>query len=125
MQLRPATAEERNGWDEPDVVAITRAGTAEPIGAIGFTIEAGTLTVRRMEVAPALRGRGYGSEAVRLLESEAVRGHGVTRFEAPAPQSLGLALYFWLRLGYRPASADGPEWRPLTGGDIISMVREA
>jgi hypothetical protein len=27
---------------------------------------------------------------------------GTTRFYAPIPDGRGLAVYFWLRLGYRP-----------------------
>jgi len=35
----------------------------------------------------------------------------------------GLALYFWLRLGYRPAGAGESSWRPGLDKDIMSMVR--
>jgi hypothetical protein len=36
----------------------------------------------------------------------------------------GLALYFWLRLGYRPVRADEVFWRAPDEDDIIAMVRD-
>ena len=78
---------------------------------------AGWLAVGPIAVAAGQRGWGYGSEAVRLLEAEAK----AARFRADIDAGNGLALYFWLRLGYRPA-------RPgeVPGGvsrGIITMVR--
>ncbi len=37
----------------------------------------------------------------------------------------GLGLYFWLRLGYRPARPDEVFWRAPDEDGIIAMVREA
>ena len=62
------------------------------------------LTIEDIELEKGYRGWGYGSEAVRLLEEMAVeRGLGA-RFRADVDVKNGLALYFWLRLGYRPAT---------------------
>ncbi len=103
---------------------ILRLPEREQIGEIRYRVDEGRLVFEQMEVTPALRGLGLGSEAVRLLEDWSGR-RGTLRCEALVPKSLGLALYFWLRLGYRPAHAADPEWRTGRNGDIISMVREA
>ena len=53
-------------------------------------------------VAPAYRGHGYGSEAIRTLEAEALRRGLASRLRADVHRANGLGFYFWLRLGYRP-----------------------
>ena len=53
--------------------------------------------VAAIALREGLRGYGYGGEAVRLLQEE----FGVT--QALVSPKVGLALYFWLRLGYAPA----------------------
>jgi len=78
---------------------------------------AGWLTVVCVEVGEGWRGWGYGSEAVRLLEAEAE----VARFRADVDGGNGLALYFWLRLGYRPARPKEVPAGRRRG--IITMVR--
>ena len=62
-------------------------------------------------LAKAYRGWGYGSEAVRLLEEWAVRERIAERFRADVDVRNGLGLYFWLRLGYRPADGGQDTWR--------------
>jgi hypothetical protein len=47
-----------------------------------------------------VRGWGYGSEAVSLLE----RVSGTKRRALASPR-VGLSLYFWLRLGYAPSTS--------------------
>ena len=47
------------------------------------------------------RAYGYGGAAVPLLEQAAL-GIGATLALAPLPPDNGVALYFWLRLGYTP-----------------------
>ena len=75
------------------------------------------LTFEWVEIEPGRRGWGYGSEAVRLLEAEAK----AKRFLARVDARNGLGLYFWLRLGYRPAGPDEVFGRPPRG--MITMVR--
>lgn len=55
------------------------------------------LAVRRSD-----RNLGYGVEAVILIEAAAASG----RIHAPIPRGNGLAIYFWLRAGYRPVSVE-------------------
>jgi len=66
-------------------------------------------------VRPERRGFGLGSEAVRAVE-KSMAGPGQRHFRALVPLSMGLAFYFWLRLGYRP---DG------VMGEHMVMVRGA
>jgi len=77
----------------------------------------GWLIIGFIAVARGQRGWGYGSEAVRLLEAEAK----AERFRANVDARNGLGLYFWLRLGYRPARPG--EVPGGAQGGIISMVR--
>jgi GNAT superfamily N-acetyltransferase len=78
---------------------------------------AGWLTIETIAVVEGQRGWGYGSEAVRLLEAEAK----AARCRADVDARNGLGLYFWLRLGYRPAGPDEVPGRPPRG--IITMIR--
>lgn len=66
------------------------------------------------------RGWGYGSEAVREFEAR----YPHSRFLAQVAPLNGLALYFWLRMGYRPARAEEVFWRPPGESGIIAMIRE-
>jgi GNAT superfamily N-acetyltransferase len=65
--------------------------------------------VEFIALAEAYRGWGYGSETVRLLEEWAIREELAERFRAEVSARNGLGLYFWLRLGYRPAEGGNPD----------------
>ena len=45
--------------------------------------------------------RGAGMEAAAALEDQ-LRARGTRTIYAPAPEIHGIAMYFWIRLGYRP-----------------------
>lgn len=109
--------------DAGGAATILRLPEREQIGEIRYRLDGESLVFEQMEVTAALRGLGLGSEAARLLEGWS-RGQGTLRCEVLVPKNLGLALYFWLRLGYRPAHATDQEWRTGRDGDIISMIRE-
>ena len=72
------------------------------------------------------RAHGYGGASVPLLEQAAQRV-GATVALAPLPPDNGVALYFWLRLGYTPQrsvavhSADWPRGAPR---DALWMRRQ-
>jgi len=60
--------------------------------------------------------RGAGMRAAALVEDE-LRALGVGTIFAPAPAVHGIAMYFWIRLGYRPllrgewpCGVDGVAW---------------
>lgn len=102
-------------------LAIVRDGA--PIGYIDYRVgkpAEGWLTTDVIAVAANLRGRGYGGEAVRLLEES----HPARRYLANLNPRNGLSLYFWLRMGYRPARHDEIFWRAPDEG-TIAMIRSA
>ncbi len=103
-------------------------GQQEGIGSIDTRVghpAVGWLTIRQIVMVPALQVHGYAAEAVVLLEEEAQR-RGLTRhFLATVGPNRGLDLYFWLRLGYRPAHPDEVPWPGSPPRDIIAMVRMA
>jgi GNAT superfamily N-acetyltransferase len=112
---------ERAEGPRTDALAIRRTGDSTPIGVLsaskGRPAE-GWSTIDWLELAPDQRGWGYGSDAIRLLEA---RQKNVA-FLAEVDPLNGLALYFWLRLGYRPARSDEIFWRDRNERSIISMV---
>jgi predicted N-acetyltransferase YhbS len=61
-----------------------------------------TLLIGALAVRAGLRNLGYGAEAVVRLE-EMYPGATVC---AAIPRFNGLAIYFWLRVGYRPVRLD-------------------
>lgn len=106
-------------------LVIQRIAEDEPIGIVEYTATDGWLTVLFIALAKAYRGWGYGSEAVRLLEEWAIREGIAERFRAEVDVGNGLGLYFWLRLGYRPAGRDEFGWRRERERDTMAMVRVA
>lgn len=104
-------------------LAIVAGDDATPLGVLEYRLDDGWLSLGALAVEPSLLGRGYRSEAVRLLE-EAARERGLAkRFRAFVAAGDGLGLYFWLRLGYRPACPGEEPWRWAAAGDIMALVR--
>lgn len=78
-----------------------------------------------LAVDAAWRAYGYGGASVPLLE-QAGRDVDATLALAPLPHDNGVALYFWLRLGYTPlrSVAVGPDdWPRGVASDAIWMQR--
>lgn len=77
---------------------------AIPIGLLTWEYRQSTAyaVLRFLTLGRAWRGRGYGAEAIYLWESLV---KATTRC-VPLPPHNGRALYFWLRLGYRPLLRD-------------------
>ena len=152
VSLRQITAEDplNAPWLAEAAQAI--AGRAAPCelsarleaGDAGWWIEAETPAGRR--IVGALSGRsvgrcavwtwlaaaaewrhyGFGGAAVPLFE-QAVRVGGAARAAAPLPRDNGVALYFWLRLGYAPLREpllSPGEVPPGVSADAVWMVRE-
>jgi GNAT superfamily N-acetyltransferase len=105
-------------------LTIVQSGADEAIGLVEYDSAGGWLTVRFIALAKTYRGWGYGSEAVRLVEEWALREGVAKRFRVLVDARNGLGLYFWLRLGYRPASAGEFDWPSSGGRDMMPMVRE-
>ena len=71
----------------------------ELIGFARTAVQQQTLCFEWLEIVPARRNLGLGGEAVLALE----RAHaGIRKARADLPAGNGLAVYFWLRAGYRP-----------------------
>jgi len=88
-----------------------------PVGAACYVLDApepGSASVPFIAIEPARRFRGLGGEAALALERLLRERRGVRRVFAPVPDGRGLAVYFWLRLGYRPLIAAEAPW-PLAG----------
>jgi len=110
------------GRTELLVIVGTHDGAA--LGCVEYHTDepaAGWLTIARIAVEPGKRGFGYGGEAVRLVESAA----DAQRFLAKVDPKSGLSLYFWLRMGYRPARPGEVFWRRWDEGGTIAMIRDA
>ena len=71
------------------------------------------------------RAYGYGGAAVPLLE-DAARAAGATVALTPLPPDNGVALYFWLRLGYTPlrsVAVHADDWPNGVARDALWMQR--
>jgi ribosomal protein S18 acetylase RimI-like enzyme len=115
--MRVRLGKQDGGKDGESRIAITGEAKKE-IGFVEFGVRDGWLDVRWIELAVEHRRWGLGAEAVRLLEVEAGQKWEASTVRAHVPRDVGLALYFWLRLGYRPEGDAGGE------GDTMAMVRE-
>ncbi len=113
---------------DDSLLAITSREGDSIYGVLAYRLgypEEGWLSVETVAVEAGLSGRGYDAEAVRLLEGEALERGLASRFWAPVRHDDGLGLYFWLRLGYRPALPDENPWPGGSGSDMIAMIRMA
>jgi len=97
------------------IVIEDRDGT--PIGTVELEHAGeGEVFIKSVCIEESKRGYGAGTEATRLLLEAAAEAGTVVR--AWAPPDLGLAVYFWIRMGLRPLHSAGPnggilfEWNP-------------
>jgi hypothetical protein len=88
---------------EPIGLAVVRAESPAP----------GCASIPLITIEPRRRFRGLGGEAGIAL-SQALQEQGFASVYAPVPDGRGLAVYFWLRLGFRPLLA-GESPGPVTG----------
>lgn len=86
---------------------IVRTESGERVGLLRAALEGEVVVVESLEIEPALRGYGLGSEAAGLARKAAERESRTLR--AWAPGDNGLAVYFWIRMGLRPIPGEGPE----------------
>ena len=93
-----------------DVVSgvITALLDGEPLGHVALEDRGETMFIRELCIDGARRGVGAGSECVRLVRDYAEAGPWRV-LRAWAPPGLGLAVYFWSRMGLRPLFGAGPE----------------
>lgn len=100
-------------WIRVRDVRVGAGGQVETVGAVAATREGDSLRWTWLAVGAAWRAMGYGGAAVPLVERAAKR-RGLVDARVLAPASNGVALYFWLRLGYRPL-ADAAWPKPCEG----------
>jgi hypothetical protein len=103
------------------MLVVARTEDPSPAGVLAYEPAAdGWLEFLFVAMRADLRGWGYGSEAVRLVEDAGV----ARRFAAGVTGGNGLGVYFWSRLGYRPEPPGEVAWRRARAGDMITMIRE-
>jgi len=86
---------------------IVRLADGAPAGRIRLETAGPDLHVAALCIDVPARGYGLGSEAARLLREAAEAGPW-DALTAWAPPGLGLAVYFWCRMGLRPLHGEGP-----------------
>lgn len=87
-----------------------------PIGSFQFEAHGPTLFVQRLCIDADYRGYGAGTEAAHLL-TDAASHAGFAAIRAWAPPDIGLAVYFWFRMGLRPLHGPGPN-----GGILLERL---
>ena len=89
---------------------LTEGGDSDPVGLAAVALDdpgPNWATVRLLAIATAER-RDLAARAIALLEANVRRQAEYIR--AAVPLDAGLALYFWLRLGYHPAISEERLW---------------
>jgi GNAT superfamily N-acetyltransferase len=122
--------------DEPSGVALLRhiasigadarliGQDGEPCGVVAWrTLDGDRRAFEFVAVSRAQTRRGLGRAAAELAEAE-MRRTGARTVYAPASEKHGIAVYFWIRLGYRPllrggwpCARDGVAWLSRTLDD--------
>jgi hypothetical protein len=112
-------------WQLDDLRAVTERGQGvlvsdpkdEPVGvtvAFADCPTPGAACIPLVAIAPQRRFVGLGGEAGLAVEKQIRARWGVQRVYAPLPDWRGLALYFWIRCGFRPLQTPEGPW-PLVG----------
>lgn len=89
-----------------DTLFVRRRRDDARVGESTLEMRDGVPHIQRLEVDVGERRYGIGSEAARLI-TDALLQH-VDRVTAWAPPDVGLAVYFWSRMGFRPVHGPGP-----------------
>lgn len=91
-----------------DGIDVVRRADGQTVGTIALESTGDEFIVRSLCIDPGARSYGAGSEAALLL-NQAFDAAGARRVRAPAAPDLGLSVYFWIRMGYRPLHGEGPD----------------
>ncbi len=87
-------------------ISIIRLADNATVGSERLSQTGGVLTIDALCIDAPHRGYGCGSEAAALIVDAAADSYRAIR--ASAPPDLGLAAYFWSRMGLRPLHGPGP-----------------
>lgn len=113
--------EDLTDWVEADAAALISDASGAPLGAAVAVLDrpyGRSASVPFVSIEPARRFRGLGGAAALALERHLRLRFGVEKVYAPVPDGRGLAVYFWLRLGYRPLiAAEAP-------GGLVGLTSE-
>ncbi len=86
---------------------VRRRGRRGVIGEVAVDLSGETPFIERLCIDEEARGYGAGSGAATALLRTLARRYDVVR--AWAPPDRGLAVYFWVRMGFRPVPGEGPD----------------
>lgn len=89
-------------------LGVIRLSDGSRVGTMELEPRSDGLFVKSLCIDPEHRGYGAGSEAATLLNRlcDEADVSVVTAWAAP---NLGLSVYFWIRMGFRPLHGEGPE----------------
>lgn len=104
----PAAGERIRLEKGEDAIAIVRSRDGAAVGRLELESKDRSLFVRALCIESEYRSYGAGSEAA-LLFNRLCDLAKVPLVRAWAPPHLGLAVYFWIRMGFRPMHGEGPE----------------
>jgi ribosomal protein S18 acetylase RimI-like enzyme len=102
----------RRAWDQaypPGETLVATRDDGVPVALARVRATPGRLVIDALTVRADARNRGHGQAIVFLLER--ARAAPGSLAAAGVPRTNGLAVYFWLRAGYRPLyprPADAP-----------------
>ena len=85
---------------------VRRRGRREVIGEVAVDLSGEAPCIERLCIDEGARGYGAGSGAATVLLRSLARRYPVVRTWAPPDR--GLAVYFWVRMGFRPVGGEGP-----------------
>lgn len=102
---------------EPGRITIMRIENGELVGCAVVEWDGDAAHIASLVVEEPHRRYGAGSEAAALLIDALVAG-GAKRVTAWAPPDIGLAAYFWYRMGLHALHGPGPG-----GGILYELAR--
>ena len=126
-EWRVADIEAGAARGEGALISLAEGGAPLGLAIAGEGPHAKAATVAFIAIEPVWRYRGLGGEAALAVERRLHDGLAVEQVYAPVPETRGLAVYFWLRLGYRPllpSRAPAPP-RFATGDGGIWLLRDS
>ncbi|MYD28821.1 MAG: hypothetical protein F4X03_07915 [Dehalococcoidia bacterium] len=86
---------------------VRRRGQRDVVGEVSVDLAGDVPFIERLCIDEEARGYGAGSGAATALLKALRRRYPVVRTWAPPDR--GLAVYFWVRMGFRPLHGEGPD----------------
>lgn len=95
--------------EDGDVVRyeVRRRGRRGAVGEVAVDVSGDLPFIERLCIDEEARGYGAGSETATALVRALGRRYPAVRTWAPPDR--GLAVYFWVRMGFRPVAGEGPD----------------